>query len=257
MNKNHPALLTAMTEAYRAGRYDDASVMATELLNSAASISPDEAKDAAQAIVENRKLSPIFPNAASAAAAMPFFETVLADLEGHLPIGSVLVAQFALKVAPFYTSQGKPERAAELTERAAASFATALGPRHPQTRMARSSLAIQYRNMGRPERADAVFADTGICLHLRPVQEYIRSLGVRVYDVCTPWSENCRTWVYFENVVLDTESLKSRFNLPDFIVTHSHRGTHDGAEHGLVCQQDHDALMAVHPELAGGARLIG
>jgi len=257
VNDNHLALLTALTEAYRAGQYDVASANATELLNSAASISPDEVKDAAQSIVENRKLSPIFPNAASAAAALPFFETVLADLEGHLPIGSILVAQFALKVAPFYTSQRKPERAAELTERALSSFATALGPRHPQTRMARSNLAIQYRNMGRPDRADAVFADTGICSHLRPVQEYIRSLGEKVYDVCTPWSQNCRTWVYFENVVLDTESLKSRFNLPDFIVTHSHRGTHDGAEHGLVCQTDHDALMGVHPELAGTARLIG
>jgi tetratricopeptide repeat protein len=257
VNDSHYALLSSLTEAYRAGRYQDAAAIATELLNSAASVSPDEAKEAAQAIVENRKISPIFPSASSAAAAMPFFETLLADLEGHLPIGSVLVAQFALKVAPFYTSQGNPERAAELTERALASFATALGPRHPQTRMARSNLAIHYRNMGRADRADAVFADTGVCLHLRPVQEYIRSLGVRVYDVCTPWSENCRTWVYFENVVLDTESLKSRFNLPDFIVTHSHRGTHDGAEHGLVCQQDCDALMGVHPELAGGARLIG
>ncbi len=257
MKEHHLALLGALTEAYRAGRYDDATSLATELLNSAAAVSPDEAKEAAQAILDNRKLSPIFPNAASAAAAAPFFEHVLADMEGHLPIGSVIVAQFALKVAPFYTSQGQPERAAELTERALSSFSTALGPRHPQTRMARSSLAVQYRNMGRADRADAVFADTGICQHLRPVQEYIRSLGVRVYDVCTPWTENCRTWVYFENVVVDTESLRSRFNLPASIVTHSHRGTHDGAEHGLVCQQDHDALMGVHPELAGGARLIG
>lgn len=257
MKDTHLALLTALTEAYRAGRYDVAAANASELLNSAASISPDEVKEAGQAIVESHKLSPIFPNSETAVAAAPFFESVLSDLEGHLPIGNVLVAQFALKVAPFYTSQGKPERAVELTERALSSLGTMLGSRHPQTRMARSSLAIQFRNMGRVDRADAVFAETGVCGHLRPVLEYIRSLGVRVFDVCAPWTENCRTWVYFEKVVLDTESLKSRFNLPAFVVTHSHRGTHDGAEHGLVCQTDHDALMGAHPELAGGGRLIG
>ena len=111
-----------------------------------------------------------------------------------------------------------------------------LGADHPDARLARSSLAIRLRNLGKPERADALFADTGVCAHLRPVQDYIRSRGVRVLDV---------------------ESLKSRFHLPAFVVVHSHRGTHDGAEHGLVCQQDHDALMGVHPELAGSARLIG
>jgi len=132
-----------------------------------------------------------------------------------------------------------------------------LGPDSPQTRLARSSLATQLRNLGKPERADALFADTGVCAHLRPVQDYVRSRGIRVLDVTTPWSKNCRNWVYFDRVVLDVDSLKSRFNLPACVVVHSHRGTHDGAEHGLVCQADHDALMGSHPELAPGARLIG
>lgn len=132
-----------------------------------------------------------------------------------------------------------------------------LGADHPDVRLARSGLAIRLRNLGKPERADALFADTGVCAHLRPVQDYIRSRGVRVLDVTTPWSRNCRNWVYFDRAVLDVESLKSRFNLPACVVVHSHRGTHDGAEHGLVCQADHDALMGAHPELATGTRLIG
>src|SRR5437764_1170697 len=64
-----------------------------------------------------------------------------------------------------------------------------LGISHPDARLARSTLAIRLRNLGKPERADALFADTGVCAHLRPVQEYIRSRGVRVLDVTTPWSK--------------------------------------------------------------------
>ncbi|HSZ59221.1 MAG TPA: hypothetical protein VK797_26505 [Tepidisphaeraceae bacterium] len=75
--------------------------------------------------------------------------------------------------------------------------------------------------------------------------------------VCTPWSRNCRNCVYFDNIVLDAESLKSRSELPNFVAVHFHRGTHDGAEQGLVCQLDHDALIGAHPEVAKSSRLIG
>ena len=132
-----------------------------------------------------------------------------------------------------------------------------LGADDPQTRLARSSLAIFYRNAGQPQRADLLFAQVQICEHLRPVFDYIRSQGVHVLDVCTPWSRNCRNWAYFENIVLDLASLKGRFGLPQFVVAHIHKGTVDGAEQGLVCSIDHDALMGLHPDLATSSRLIG
>ena len=132
-----------------------------------------------------------------------------------------------------------------------------LGPDHPQTQLARSSLAILYRNAARPEGADSLFAQVQICQHLRPVFDYIRSQNLHILDVCTPWSRNCRNWVYFENIVLDPESLKRRFGLPEFVVPHVHKGTVDGAEQGLVCSIDHDGLMGLHPDLATSSRLIG
>jgi hypothetical protein len=95
-----------------------------------------------------------------------------------------------------------------------------------------------------------------VCEHLRLVKEYILAQGAKVYSVGTPWSRNCRNWMYFENVVLDADALRARFSLPDFVVTHSHRGTHDGAEHGLVCDTCHDGLMGRHPELATDAAVI-
>jgi hypothetical protein len=52
-----------------------------------------------------------------------------------------------------------------------------LGPRHADTRLTRDSLAIRYRKVGRNQDADALYAgDTGVCEHLKPALEHIRSL---------------------------------------------------------------------------------
>jgi hypothetical protein len=82
---------------------------------------------------------------------------------------------------------------------------------------------------------------------------------VSINSISTPWSSNCRNWVYFRNVVLDPDALKKRLNLPDCVQPHVHRGTHDGAEQGLVCNVHYDGLMGAHPEVTGGGpvRVIG
>jgi hypothetical protein len=125
-----------------------------------------------------------------------------------------------------------------------------LGPYAPKTMLLRSNLAIQHRNAKRPERADALFANVELCEHLRPLVEDLRARGLHVLDVAQPWSANCRLWMYFADVVLDVEALKSRLRLPDCIVVHRHRGTVDGAEQGLACGIDHDGVMGIHPDLA-------
>ena len=88
-----------------------------------------------------------------------------------------------------------------------------------------------------------------VCPHLQPVAEYLATTGVRVVSAGQAWSSNCRLWVYYD-VVLDCESLISRFRLPSIVTIHDHRGTHDGAERGLQCSEHHDALMGIHPEYA-------
>lgn len=99
-------------------------------------------------------------------------------------------------------------------------------------------------------------AGTLTCEHLAPIEQYILAQDVTVHYVGSPWSRYCRTWVYFANAILDADALRARFNLPAFVVTHVHRGTHDGAEQGIVCEHCHDALMGGHPELSPGARVI-
>lgn len=90
-------------------------------------------------------------------------------------------------------------------------------------------------------------ADTGICDHLRPVVDHCRAAGGVVTFAGQAWSSNCHVWVYFD-AVLDAEALRRRFELPACVHLHSHRGTHDGAEHGLVCDEHHDGVMGRHPD---------
>ena len=51
----------------------------------------------------------------------------------------------------------------------------------------------------------------------------------------------------------DLDSIRRKIALPACVVDMSHRGTVDGAEHGFVCEVDHDAVMGMHPDLAGNS----
>jgi hypothetical protein len=130
------------------------------------------------------------------------------------------------------------------------------GPWHTETCAMRDGLAIRYRREGAVDKARDLFKETGICDHLAPAEAYLRAQGAQVYSVCTPWSKKCRRWVYFDNVVIDGSSLIDRLNLPACVTAHSHRGTHDGSEQGLVCDEHHDAVLGAHPETAPTARRI-
>lgn len=94
-----------------------------------------------------------------------------------------------------------------------------------------------------------------VCEHLTPVKEYILSQGAKVTFAGQAWSKNCRMWIYFD-VFLDAPALIRRFQLPPCVTEHEHRGTHDGQEYGLVCEEHQDALMGYHVSHKGD-RVIG
>jgi hypothetical protein len=87
-----------------------------------------------------------------------------------------------------------------------------------------------------------------LCEHIRPLAEHLVSLGAKATYAGTPWSRNCRTWVYFDRVI-DCEALLAQFKPPACVTLHDHRGTHDGSERGLQCGEHHDAVMGRHPQL--------
>jgi hypothetical protein len=81
-----------------------------------------------------------------------------------------------------------------------------------------------------------------VCEHLREVEAALLAQGMPVTFRGAAWSRNCREWVYFDGY-LDNAAIRKTFTLPLCVQDHSHRGTHDGQESGLVCSSCHDALM--------------
>jgi len=106
-----------------------------------------------------------------------------------------------------------------------------------------------------PEPID--IQDLGLCEHLQPIEKLLRELGVRFVWVGQPWSKNCHRWAQVEDrIVLNTDAIEQRLNLAPSIVVHTHRGTHDGSEHGFVCNQCNDAIMGGHPDTTSIAKLV-
>jgi hypothetical protein len=95
-----------------------------------------------------------------------------------------------------------------------------------------------------------------VCEHLQSAKQAILAAGGKITFVGQAWSRNCRNWMYFSDVYIDADALKKRLNLPGCVVVHSHLGTHDGQEHGLICEQHQDAVMGPHRDHAGDAKWV-
>ena len=241
---------------YRDRDYDLAADRAEKLLDAAAKSSRQELTLIARMLGADPSLQPIFSHRGEANMATGFFQRLIAALEKYLPADDPTLARAFDRLALMYALHEQFDASARLLERSLRSNEKHHGPHSEHARLVRSNLAIQYRNMQQTNQSDKLFANTRICDHLQPVLEYIVKQGVHIGDVGTPWSNECNVWVYFEEAVLDAESLKKRFCLPDVVAVHTHRGTHDGSEHGLVCNEHHDALMGAHPSNAESMRTI-
>ncbi|MVW74356.1 hypothetical protein [Pseudomonas xionganensis] len=91
-----------------------------------------------------------------------------------------------------------------------------------------------------------------LCHHLRPLEQELLAAGVRETYRGTPWSQNCREWVYFD-VVLDTASLVARLQFEPCVEVSENLDAKSGTERGFYCRQCQDALMG----LLQGARRYG
>lgn len=91
-----------------------------------------------------------------------------------------------------------------------------------------------------------------VCEHLSELESALLDSGVRVTFRGQAWSDNCREWVYFD-CFLNTPRIRERFRVPSVVHDHTHRGTHDGNEHGLVCSICHDAVVGLVDPTPGKA----
>ncbi len=83
-----------------------------------------------------------------------------------------------------------------------------------------------------------------VCAHLRPLEQALQAQHITETSRGTPWSQNCREWVYFA-VRLDTDALRQRFAFPPCVVVHENTDERSGLEKGFVCETCHDAIMGL------------
>jgi|SRR5579862_587546 len=94
-----------------------------------------------------------------------------------------------------------------------------------------------------------------VCEHLRALEADLVSKKRAITLAGSPWSANCRTWIYFD-AVLDCEALRKRLNLADCVKVHVNDDPRSGREKGLECGICRDAVVGIHPEEAKGAAVI-
>lgn len=234
-------------------KIEEASAELDRLLSEARSRSPEDVLFVAMAAA---RFQPIFGRTSDYAAALPFFETVEARAREALgPEHSVSLAA-KKQLGSLYGNVGRYDDAARLLSEVYTRYQTKLPATHPEVQLLRDNLAIVHRNAGNHAAADALYAESGICSHLKPLEDYVRAKGARVVSVGSAWSRKSHVWVYFD-VVLDVDALKDAVPLAGCVTIHSHRGTHDGAEQGFVCGEHDDGVMGRHPDVAFGARNVG
>jgi len=80
-------------------------------------------------------------------------------------------------------------------------------------------------------------------------------LGIHETFRVQAWTQNCREWVYFD-CYIDAGAIRRIFRMADCVHDHSHRGTHDGSERGLVCDQCHQDGIMGNFERKKGTRMF-
>ena len=88
-----------------------------------------------------------------------------------------------------------------------------------------------------------------VCLHLINLENELVASEIKITFRGQAWSKNCGEWVYFDCIFLDLGKTIERLLLDkQLIKVHSHLGTHDGQEYGLICTKCNDGIMGLHPE---------
>jgi hypothetical protein len=90
-----------------------------------------------------------------------------------------------------------------------------------------------------------------MCEHLSPLEAALKAKNIKETYRGQPWSNNCHEWVYFD-CLLNVDTLRERFQLPEFIVHHTNDDPRSGTEAGFVCEQCHDGIIGHHPKFTSG-----
>jgi hypothetical protein len=230
----------------RENRFDDAIPLVTTTLRDAASESTQKLTDAARELVQFKG---IFPNTTQAILSESYFRSVYTVLSGLAGPESPAAMAAADNLGTVLGSIDKVDEAITLREKVLAHLRTRFPSDDQRVSLVRNGLSILYQRTGRDDRLKDLFQDVSLCEHLGAAEKYVRDQGGRMVSAGRPWSANCRVWVYFDTI-LDSDRLIKGLGLDPCVQVHDHRGTHDGAERGIVCTVHHDGIMGPHPAYA-------
>lgn len=93
--------------------------------------------------------------------------------------------------------------------------------------------------------------EPSVCEHLRAAEQAVRQAGLVETYRGQPWTDNCRTWVYFDGVLPIDDLLARGLYDPTVVAVHANLDPRSGTERGLCCELDHDGLMGHLPPAAG------
>ena len=60
-----------------------------------------------------------------------------------------------------------------------------------------------------------------MCIHLKPLENYLQTQGIAETYRGQVWSKNCREWIYYD-AVLNPQKLKEKFQFDDTIKIHDY-----------------------------------
>jgi len=84
-----------------------------------------------------------------------------------------------------------------------------------------------------------------MCEHLIPLENELKSRGIKETYRGQAWSNNCREWAYYD-CYFDVGHLRERFHFPEFVKHHFNDDPRSGLEEGLVCMQCYDAVVGLN-----------
>lgn len=95
------------------------------------------------------------------------------------------------------------------------------------------------------------------CEHLRPLEIYLKNIGIAETLREQTWKGVTKEWVYFD-CILNTAELKKKLKLGDTVKVYDYFDHMAGSEAGLICEQCMDGIMGLHPKAnnAKGTRKI-
>lgn len=86
-----------------------------------------------------------------------------------------------------------------------------------------------------------------LCEHLRAVEAAVTAAGARETFRGQAWTDNCREWVYVDQVLpIDAFRADGLFD-PAVVAVHDNADSRSGSERGLVCTVHHNGLMGPRP----------